>query len=200
MTTQMMFDLMTNDLITANLIPIKISGSWLNHYFTCNKDFILSECRGRCCRGTGRTLISLCKDEESWHLQNGQKVLGGILQPSNKGKCPYQLDNGLCALHGTANKPYGCIASPFTLQRGNTLIVRHRFSRLKCHGKGLPAYITFRASLDLLFGQKEAARICGELDAGKVKITGLMARENYEKLIYLDGLKHTPEEALGYES
>ena len=169
-------------------VAVNISAAWLNHRFNCNVEYILETCHGRCCEGTGRIMVSLCQDEEAWHIAQGQRVEGGLLKP-RRGKCPYKATVGLCALHGTPNKPFGCIASPFTLNVHDTLIIRQRYSRLRCHGTGPPAYESFKASLDLLFGKAEARRIAVMMRKGSGNFTALMRGMEYNKLKYLDSLK-----------
>ena len=172
-------------------ITIKISDKWLNHKFLCSKDYIINNCKGRCCQGTDKILISLLPEEEQKHKDKGFIVIDGLLQPNSKTRqCPHKLNNGLCGVHNTYLKPFGCIASPFTLNDSNTLIVRNRYSMLKCHGDGERAYKVFRASLDLIFGKGEAEILCKKLDEKEKDITALMPYESYKKLKYLDGLKH----------
>lgn len=130
-------------------------------------------------------------EEEKKHIDSGFKVDDGKLQPDKKtGKCPHKDKNGLCGVHGTEMKPFGCIASPFTLNNNNTLIIRNRYSLRKCHGQGLPAYVTFRSSLDLIFGKKESLRICELLEKEKKDVIATITRGNYNKIKYLDSVKH----------
>jgi hypothetical protein len=71
----------------------------------------------------------------------------------------------------TPDKPFGCIASPFTLNRSGTLVVRNRYRMLVCYVPKAredrddhpPAFEAFRASLDLIYGDEEAARIVTDL-------------------------------------
>ena len=170
---------------------ISISVPWMHHKFLCSPEYITSVCRGRCCEGTDGVVVSLLPEEAAAHSDAGHGVMGGLLQPDkNTGKCPHKRQSGLCAMHGTDGKPFGCIASPFTLNRGNTLIVRHRYTKLRCHGSGAPAYETFRTSLDLIFGAEEAARICNALSSGATNITARMPEKSYRALLYLDAVKH----------
>lgn len=104
-------------------------------------------------------------------------------------------------MHGSEDKPFGCIASPFTLNKQGTLIVRNRYRLLKCYGDEPtePAYRVFRQSLDMLFGNEEATRLCEHLDNGGGDITGYMHRTAYEMLLENDAIKqasgeiHAPE-------
>lgn len=172
-------------------VPVPISTKWARHLFACSPEYIRSVCHGSCCEGSDKILVSLLPEEQERHEAAGFAVAQGLLQPDPKtGKCPHKRADGLCAVHGSDMKPFGCIASPFTLNAGGTLIIRNRYSRMRCHGSGQPAYRTFRASLDLLFGEDEATRICDALDAGDEDITAQMTRANYDALRYLDGLKH----------
>ena len=167
-----------------------VSSKWAHHLFACSVDYIARICHGRCCEGSGKILVSLLPEEATLYEAMGYVVRAGLLQPSTlTGKCPLKLPTGLCAVHGPVLQPFGCIASPFTMNKADTLIVRYRYSRLKCHGSGRPAYKVFRPSLDLIFGIAEAVRICGELDKDNGDVRALMPRTSYEKLRYLDGLK-----------
>ncbi len=179
----------------ANNAPVQVtvSGKWARHAFRCDPDYIVGSCKGRCCEGSDKILISLTPDEEAWHKANGYAVKDGLLQPSPEtGVCPHKTADGLCGLHGTPNKPFGCIASPFTLNSAGTLIIRHRYSMLKCHNAagGQPAYLTFKESLRIIFGPVEADRIIAELEAGAEDVPATMPASSYRKLVYLDGLKH----------
>ena len=168
---------------------IKISSKWANHLFTCNVEYITTTCKGRCCRGNNKIIVSLLPEEVIIQEQNGFDTEHGLLKPDPNTKiCPHQLPNGLCGVHGTELKPFGCIASPFTINKNNTLIIRHRYSRFKCHGIGEPAYKTFRASLDLIFGN-DTQMICDRLEQGSGDFTVKISEENYIKLKYLDSLK-----------
>lgn len=162
----------------------------MQHLFTCNPEYIQEYCKGRCCRGTKKIMVNLLPKEEKLQRDAGYDVRDGFLQADPDTKlCPHQLSNGLCGVHGTDLKPFGCVASPFTLNKNDMLIVRHRYSLFKCHGRGKPAYITFRASLDLIFGIEEANRICEMLDHKSGDFWAKISEENYLKLKYLDNLK-----------
>lgn len=86
--------------------------------------------------------------------KSGGCVINGILQLEN-GKCPFKYQ-GLCGLHESGTKPFGCIMSPFNLNKNNTLIIRHRYISMCCYGtkKSLPAYKVHRKSLELIFMDK----------------------------------------------
>jgi len=123
----------------------------------------------------------------------GGVVVDGLLQPkAGCRKCPFKTGDNLCGIHFTGSKPFGCIASPFTLNANDTMIVRNRYRLLKCYndGRKIPAYKSFRASLDLIFGQAEAERICRHLDAGGGDITAKVSERNYAMLKENDEIKH----------
>ena len=64
-------------------------------------------------------------------------------------------------------KPFGCIASPFTLTKRDVLVVRNRYRLLRCYRDGvLPAYRAFASSLVLLFGADVANILTEHLDRG----------------------------------
>lgn len=168
-------------------MKVKISSRWMRHKFNCTEAFILNNCHGRCCEGTGKVVVSLLPEEEAWHRSQGLVVIEGRLW-ARAGKCPHKETSGFCSIHGT-QKPFGCIASPFTLNRAGTLIIRHRYSRLKCHGEGEAAYRTFRASLVLLFGPVKMAIITTHLDKGSDDFIVNMDDDIAEKVRYLDSVK-----------
>jgi hypothetical protein len=87
------------------------------------------------------------------------------------------------ALHHTPDKPFGCRASPFTLH-GDTLVVRQRYTCLKCFrdGRKLPAYVAFRDSLFLILGDEQAPAVCEHLAAGGGDLTCLIDPRIYQIL------------------
>lgn len=177
--------------VKDGMIKVKISGKWIKHKFRCSEDYIRNVCHGSCCTGSDKVLISLLPDEAERQKQLGYAVKDGKLCASpTTHKCPHISPDGLCRIHFTPDKPFGCIASPFTLNKANTLIIRNRYSMMKCHGDGDYAYRVFRASLDLIFGKEEAQRICDYYDHNDGDLTAYMTKENYDKIIYLDSLKH----------
>jgi len=178
----------TNEI--KDTVKIKISSKWANNLFNCSYDNIINNCIGRCCEGTDKILISILPEEEKGQIEAGYEIKEGLLQPDKKtGKCPHKLKNGLCGVHETELKPFGCIASPFTLNNSNTLIIRNRYSMMKCHGEGEPAFKTFRASLDKILGNEESERVCQLLESGSRDIIAEIPIKNYENIKYLDGLK-----------
>jgi len=175
---------------------IKVSGKWMRRRFLCSKDYIINECHGSCCEGSEDLTISLLPDEEEYFKFKGYKVEKSKLYPDQKtGLCPFKNENGLCELHNSEHKPFGCIVSPFYIKK-NTLQIRNRYTLMKCHIKGRGskkgeyAYKVFRPSLDLIFGKEEAERVCKLLDAGLENIKeAKISIEVYDKLNYLESLK-----------
>lgn len=154
-------------------------------------------------------MITIHRSEQAAIEARGGEVRDGLLVTS--GKCGFKDDAGLCGLHFTEDKPFGCIASPFTLAPGGrTLIIRNRYRSLVCYEatsrrrgddvtEYLPAYVAFRASLDLILGVDEAHRLCVVLDAyGDPKAPGYlgpeiwkvnMPRPSYDRLLENDATK-----------
>jgi hypothetical protein len=123
----------------------------------------------------------------------GGMVKGGLLQPrAGEHKCPFKTTADLCGLHETPDKPFGCIASPFTLNAKNTLIVRNRYRLLKCYndGRKIPAYLAFNASLRLIFGVDLAADITAHFDNNGGDIVVDMPYHSYMMLTENDDIKH----------
>ncbi|MCL1932352.1 MAG: hypothetical protein FWF53_00860 [Candidatus Azobacteroides sp.] len=174
----------------SELIKVKVSGKWIRHKFMCSVDYIKNVCHGSCCTGSNRVLVSLLPNEADYQQSKGFSVKNNLLQADFKtGKCPHIDKAGFCALHGTSNKPFGCIASPFTLNSANTLIIRNRYNMMKCHGTGDYAFRVFRSSLNLIFGENEAQRICDYYESNDGDLEAWVPRENYNKLTFLDSIK-----------
>jgi hypothetical protein len=123
----------------------------------------------------------------------GGVVEAGLLLPRDgERRCPFQdADSWLCGVHGTAVKPFGCIASPFTLNENDTLIVRNRYRMLPCYKTedAPPAYQAFAASLELIFGARLATSISARLDLSHEDFAVLMPERSYRMLKENDGIK-----------
>lgn len=182
---------------TPNFIPVKISAKSARQPFNgCDPDYIANVCHSSCCQSSASptgTMITIHPSEIDTIEARGGVIDNGLLQPKQGEKrCPFKTDEHLCGLHFTDDKPFGCIASPFTVNKNNTLIVRNRYRMLKCYndGKKMPAYEAFRASLDLLFGDDEAERICEHLSNGGGDMIAQMPYANHKMLIENDNIKH----------
>jgi DNA modification methylase/ParB-like chromosome segregation protein Spo0J len=188
-------------MLLGDMVPIKVSAASARLLFHgCDPAYIRDVCHARCCESstspTG-TMITIHPREEYTIQERGGVVIDGLLQPrKGEKKCPFKTGENLCSLHFTSDKPFGCIASPFTLHAsGDTLIVRNRYKMLVCynndpkHGVPMPAYKAFRASLDLIFGKDEAERICTHFDNGGGDITAQVTRQNYDMLRDNDAIK-----------
>jgi Fe-S-cluster containining protein len=142
-------------------VKIKISSKSMNQKFVkCEEEYIVNNCKGRCCEGSDRILVTVHKSEQLKFEEKGAKVEGGFLVPVN-GLCPFKTKKGLCNTH--KDKPFGCRVSPFTLNTNNTLIVRNRYRSLKCFRrtdiKKYPVYISHKQSLIFLFGKTQYKKI-----------------------------------------
>ena len=175
---------------------VKVSAkSLMLEFVPCSPEFIDSVCKGRCCDAPSRPdgcMVTIHPDETATIEARGGVVVDGLLKPlRGKKGCPFK-SGGLCNLHGTDDKPFGCIASPFTLNKNNTLIVRNRYKMLPCYkasdGKR-PAYKAHNASLELIFGKDEAKRIVNHLDQRRGDIEATMPLSSYNKLIENDAIK-----------
>jgi Fe-S-cluster containining protein len=129
-------------------------------FVKCEEEYIVNNCKGRCCEGSDRILVTVHKSEQLKFEEKGAKVEGGFLVPVN-GLCPFKTKKGLCNTH--KDKPFGCRVSPFTLNTNNTLIVRNRYRSLKCFRrtdiKKYPVYISHKQSLIFLFGKTQYKKI-----------------------------------------
>jgi hypothetical protein len=179
----------------AGMRRIRVSAKMARLPFNgCDPEYIKNVCRGACCRSSTQpegTLISIHPDEVAAMEARGQRVVNGkLVTPARR--CPFQNgDDHLCGIHFTPDKPFGCIASPFTLNGNDTLIVRNRYRLLKCFddGQKIPAYRAFAASLRLVFGAEEAARITAHLDAGGDDVIAFMPEATARRMETLDAVK-----------
>lgn len=198
----------------AQGVKVKVSGASARLPFQpCEPRYIAEVCKARCCdaptRPTG-TLITIHESERAAVEALGVVVKDGLLQPRpGERRCPFKTDDHLCGIHGSeGGEPFGCIASPFTLNANGTLIVRNRYKLLPCYGDGerLPAYVAHRASLDRIFGPAEAERLSRELDGGAKDVWAYMPEESYRMLTENDATKKAatgkgePEPAAAPES
>ena len=86
-------------------------------------------------------MITIHPSEQAAIEGLGGRVIDGLLQPKTGcRKCPFKTPEHLCGIHFSGSKPFGCIASPFTLNANDTLIVRNRYRLLKCYNDGRSAY------------------------------------------------------------
>lgn len=129
-------------------------------------------CRGNCCDAPSRPsgcMVTVHESERARLELYGVEIRGGFIQPAEDQRgCPFKR-GGLCLLHGGPDKPFGCIASPFTLNANNTLVIRNRYKMLPCYrgpGPKTPAYRAFRSSLAAIFGEYRTRGIITRLDAG----------------------------------
>jgi DNA modification methylase len=179
----------------GDYVTVKVSAKMAQTPFAgCSPEYIAKECHASCCQSStseSGTMITIHPTEQEKIEARGGTVKDGLLQTPNK-RCPFKTDKDLCGLHFTPDKPFGCIASPFTLNKNGTLIIRNRYKLLKCYNQGekLPAYKAFRASLDLIFGQEESQRVCDLLEGGSGDIAAQMPKSSWKMLIENDEIKH----------
>ena len=176
---------------------VKISSKMARLLFNgCDPDYIRDVCHASCCDSKTHPLgcvVTIHPSEQPEIELLGGVVRDGLLLPrSGEKRCPFKQADNLCGIHFSGHKPLGCIASPFTLNRNDTLIVRNRYRLLKCYndGRKQPAYIAFRASLDMLFGADEAQRICDHLDGGGGDLYATIDKDTYRMLHDNDEIKH----------
>jgi len=155
-------------------IDISISAATMRQLFhPCTKDFISNICHAKCCESSvapSGTLITIhASEQKAIETLGGCVDKSGFLQPrSGERRCPFKTTNDLCGLHGTTNKPFGCVASPFTLSRRGCLIVRNRYRLLKCFKAegAIPVYKAHSGSLFAIFGNIEGQRLVTHFDNG----------------------------------
>lgn len=172
------------DEILGATIPVKVSAAMLRQPFhPCSTEYIRDTCQGRCCDSPDGAKVAIHPSEANRFAEKGATVVENFIQPDERGKCPFKTDEGFCGVHDA--KPFGCAASPFTLNENGTLIVRNRFRRMICYkGDGaIPAYKAHPVSLRRMFGDVEAQRIIDHLDAGGDDIVGDMPAANWAVLV-----------------
>lgn len=178
-------------------VRVKVSSASCRLLFTeCGPACIEQNgCGGNCCDAPSRPggcLVTVHQNEIQRIEALGASVVAGFIQPrpGTRG-CPFKA-GGLCDLHATGEKPFGCIASPFTLNACSTLIVRNRYKMLPCYrgpGRKAPAYKVFCSSLTLLFGRGGAAQITAHLDAGGGDLMAFMPAHHAAILQENDAVK-----------
>lgn len=176
-----------HDLFSRGSVTVKVSAAMARLRFTeCGPACIEGNgCAGNCCNAPTRAsgcMVTIHASEKAQIEALGGVVSDGLLQPrTGERGCPFKA-GGLCSLHARGDKPFGCVASPFTLNRAGTLIVRNRYKMLPCYrGPGAKsfAYRVFSSSLRLIFGAEEAARIAAILDDGGGDVAAEMPARNY---------------------
>lgn len=194
-------------------ILVSVASAW-QRFHGCTPEYIRDVCHGRCCDAPSRpggTMVTIHRSEQAAIEARGGEVRDGLLVTTATGRCTFKDDAGLCGLHFTPDKPFGCIASPFTVAPGGrTLVVRNRYRSLVCYSATSarrgddvsafpPAYVAFRASLDLILGEDLAAWLSDALDAhgdpkspeyaGPVSIPVRVPRSAWEMLTDNDATK-----------
>ncbi len=177
---------------------MKVSAAQARQQFHgCTPEYIRDVCKASCCRSSTAPqgiIVTIHRSEQAAIEAAGGTVTNGLLDARGK-RCPFQnRGTELCDLHFTDHKPFGCIASPFTLSKAGTLIVRNRYRMLRCFkddrdGPTKPAYVAFRASLDRILGEATAAWLCAHLDAGGGDVEVPMSVASHRMLIDNDATK-----------
>lgn len=173
-------------------MPINVSGPMLRQMFhACTPDHITSVCHGRCCQGSGGIMVTVHPSERTAIEALGAEVKDGFILPDARGLCPFKDDAGTCRIHGDA-KPFGCKASPFTLNKTDTLIVRNRYRMLRCYkcDGAAPAYLAHSWSLVAVLGKHEANRVAALAATGAHRIPATIGAREYAMLRDNDDAKH----------
>lgn len=151
---------------------VKISYKYLKQLFVpCDVLYIKNECRASCCESSlkDRIVVSILNSEKKYIESLGGVVSDGMLEVVN-GKCPFKNNIDSCSLH-EKKKPFGCVVSPFNLNKNNILIVRNRYRMFRCYRdcsiKKVFVYEAHRKSLELLFGEVGFLQIKAKMEFGK---------------------------------
>jgi len=165
------------------VIPITVSGASLRQMFhPCTEEYVTGVCHGRCCQGTGKIMVTVHESERNRIEALGCEVRDGFILADRRGLCPFKTDEGRCSIHD--RKPFGCAASPFTLNKGDTLVVRNRYRLLRCYKAdgAEPAYAAHRFSLTAVLGKEEAERVSELAAAGGEAIASFIDADKYAML------------------
>ena len=146
-----------------DIVWVKISyKSFMLKFIPCGPECISKGCVSKCCDAPTHPdgmRVHVSKSEAAVLKKlYGTKTKNGFIQPKEGCRvCPFKLENYLCGLWQNPARPFGCIVSPFALNKNNTLIIRNRYKLLPCYDSenGQPAYITFRSSLEALFKEDQ---------------------------------------------
>ncbi len=168
-------------LLEPDTVPVTVSNKWFAHTFKCSLDYILSTCKGRCCRNY--PLIPLLPEEEGFFKPSEIPVVDGFIVTPKV--CLFQHPSGRCVLHDIGRKPFSCATSPFLLSSKNTITIARRYTAKNCHGDGLPACQAFRFALDTLVGEDAAEDISSRWLAGERNICVEMPIEKYNAARYV---------------
>lgn len=181
----------------SRYIKIKVSLASLRQQFIpCNSEYINNTCHGRCCQGTDGICVTIHNNERN-HIKNlgGNIDDNGFLIPDSRGLCQFKNDNGFCNIHENG-KPFGCAASPFTLNTNNTLVVRNRYRMLKCYrdeGNKLPVYEAHKFAFNSIFEANEVKRIIEAVNAGDDEFYAYISPEKYRMLVDNDMAKNNSD-------
>jgi len=178
-------------------IIVKISAKcMLSLFHCCEREYIQTICHGACCRASSKKVLISVSDKEALELASEKVMIKNnlIITDSKDGFCWFQNKKTfLCSLHETNRKPLGCVASPFTLNINNTLIIRHRYFCMKCHvdktSDRKEAYKIHRESLNALFGISETQNIIEKLELLKKDFYTEMSIEIAETLKLNDSFR-----------
>lgn len=174
---------------------VKISAAMLRQPFhPCTVDFIAETCHARCCESAtapSGTLITIHPREEDSIKKLGGSVVGHFLE-TPLGRCTFKTDLNLCSIHENG-QPFGCAASPFTVNSNGTLVVRNRYRLLKCYKAegAIPAYQAHARALVRIFGEHGAAKIAAHLDSDGGDLEIVIDPVSLSMLRENDSLKHT---------
>lgn len=158
-------------------------------FIQCGPDCIAKGCTAKCCDApTSPTGIRVyASPAEARQLtRHGIKTVRGMIQPKPGCRvCPAKTEAHLCGLWQQPARPFGCIASPFMLNKNGTLVVRNRYKLLPCYDKerGKPAYVTFCGSLFAIFGQVKTWALVNHLEQGGDDIYLSMDDRIHRKLV-----------------
>lgn len=180
------------DELLGNHKVIKVSNKMMRQRFhDCNLNYIQNKCHGRCCQGSNKLLVAIHPSERTFFEKLGAEIdQDNFIIPDGRGLCPFKQDDGACSIHD--RKPFGCAASPYTVNEKGTLIIRNRYRLMPCYKakKKIPVYKAHKQSLIKVVGEENADYITNYLNkGGKEDIKIKIPYSNYRKLVENDHFK-----------
>lgn len=179
-------------IVSARAARLKFQG--------CSPDYIANVCHGRCCwvqnGKQSSTTVYAEPDQRVALTVRGVKIgKDGVLKTRKDGKCFFQNEVGHCGVHFEQNKgqqvkPRSCSISPWMLTKNGRLIIRNRYTLLRCYRAepALPAYTAFRAGLVLLFGEDKAKEMVDHFENGGGDFRAEISEERYELMHHVSGV------------
>lgn len=185
-----MFDPFEKSLLRKKdqvFVKVSANSARLN-FLPCGPECIEKGCTAKCCDApTHPDGIRVYVDNKEAKAIRalGVTVKDNFIKPrAGERLCPFKTADHLCGLFDSPDRPFGCVVSPFMLNKRGTLIIRNRYKLLPCYDphRGRPAYEVFRSSLVAIFGKQLTRDLCRHLDSGRGDLILTVKKSIYAKL------------------